>query len=86
MTLDTRDQNTAQAALEASRQRVEDGLGALRQAIESSPVGRFGSTWTLPLLAAAVGFSLALLLRRRIRDGRADDDEVYDAYDEGSAY
>jgi hypothetical protein len=62
--------NAAQAALEASRLRVEEGLGALRQAIEGSPAGRFAGTWTLPLLAAAVGLSLALLLRRRIRDNR----------------
>jgi hypothetical protein len=63
-------ESVAQAALEASRQRVEEGLGALRQAIDESPVGRFAGTWTLPLLAAAVGLSLALLLRRRARDNR----------------
>jgi hypothetical protein len=80
MTLEPRTQNTAQAALEASRQRVEERLGALREALDSSTAGRFGRTWTLPILAAAVGFSLALLLRRRVRDARAldEDDDYYE--------
>jgi hypothetical protein len=73
MTLEPRQENAEQAALEASRQRVEDRLGELRQALDSSPVGRLGGTWTLPLLAAAVGFSLALLFRRRVREARVAD-------------
>jgi hypothetical protein len=68
MTVEPRNDAAPQAALEASRQRVEEGLGALRQALHESPAGRLGSkTWTLPLVAAAAGLSLALLLRRRVR-------------------
>jgi hypothetical protein len=44
---------------------VEDRLGALRQALHDSAGGRLTRrTWTLPLVAAAAGLSLALLLRR----------------------
>jgi hypothetical protein len=76
MSLEPGRQSSALAALDASRQRVEDRLGALRQALDSSPVGRFGGSWTLPILAAAVGFSLAMLLRRRAREARALDEET----------
>jgi hypothetical protein len=81
MTLEPRNENAAQAALEASRAQVEERLGALREALDASPVGRFTGSWTLPILAAAVGFSLALLFRRRVRDNREeleDDDDYYE--------
>ena len=68
MTLEPRNETAPQAALDASRRQVEDRLGALRQALHDSTGGRLGRrTWTLPLVAAAAGFSLALLLRRRRR-------------------
>lgn len=66
MTVEPRNEKAlAQTALDASRRRVEDGLGALRQALHDSAGGRLGrKPWTLPLVAAAAGLSLALLLRR----------------------
>ena len=68
MTLEPGNETTAQAALDASRRVVEDRLGALRQALQDSPARRLTRrTWTLPLVAAAAGFSLALLLRQRVR-------------------
>jgi hypothetical protein len=70
------DLQSAQAALDASRQRVEDRFGALRQALDDRTGGWFGRTWTLPLLAAAVGFSLAVMLRRRGREARALDEDA----------
>jgi hypothetical protein len=73
MSLERSGLDSAQAALDASRRKVEDSLGALRQAFDSSTGGRAGRTWTLPLMAAAVGFSLAMLLRRRARRARATD-------------
>jgi len=81
MTLEPGTTDSAQAALEATRQKVEDRLGALRHAIDEATGGRLGkSAWTMPLIAAAVGFSIALLMRRR-RSRRADiadftDDEA----------
>ena len=80
MTLEPGTVGSAQAALEATRQKVEDQLGALRRAIDDSTGGRLGkSAWTMPLIAAAVGFSIALLMRRRRarRDELADDDADY---------
>jgi hypothetical protein len=79
MTLEPGTVGSAQAALEATRQKVEDQLGALRRAIDDSTGGRLGkSAWTMPLIAAAVGFSIALLLRRRARrDDFVDDDADY---------
>jgi hypothetical protein len=72
MTLEPRNETAPQAALDASRRLVEDRLGALRQALHDSTGGRLAKrTWTLPLIAAAAGFSLALLLRRRVRSGGA---------------
>jgi hypothetical protein len=73
MTLDPGSTDTAQAVLEATRQKVEDRLGALRAAVNESTGGRMGLTWTLPLIAAAVGFSVAMLLRRRARRDRLSD-------------
>jgi hypothetical protein len=56
-------------ALTASRQRVEESLDALRQAVRETTGARLERrAWALPLVAAAVGFSLALLLRRARRD------------------
>jgi ElaB/YqjD/DUF883 family membrane-anchored ribosome-binding protein len=80
MTLESETTGSAQATLEATRQKVEDRLGALRQAINDSTGGRLGrSAWTMPLIAAAVGFSIALLMRRRRARGNefADDDADY---------
>jgi hypothetical protein len=79
MTLETKQPGAAQTALEVSRQRVEEGLGALRSALDQRTGGWFGRTWTLPLIAAAVGFSLAMLLRGRARRARELDalDEEY---------
>jgi len=80
MTLDTKNESSAQHALVESRQRVEDRLEALRDALDQTTGGRLmRSGWTLPLLAAAVGFSVATLLRRgarrrRRRAGDRDDD------------
>jgi hypothetical protein len=73
MTLEPGTVGSAQATLEATRQKVEDQLGALRRAIDDATGGRLGkSAWTMPLIAAAVGFSIALLMRRR----RARHDDV----------
>jgi hypothetical protein len=80
VTLESGGGREPRAALDSSRQRVEEGLGALRAALQQSPVGRLSrQTWTLPLIAAAVGFSLAVLLRRGARRARARDD--FDDYD-----
>ena len=73
MTLEPGTTGSAQAVLEATRQKVEHSLGALRAAVNESTGGRMGATWTLPLIAAAVGFSLAMLLRRRARRDRLTD-------------
>jgi hypothetical protein len=55
--------------LSASRQRVEQSLDALRQAVKETTGAQLDRrAWALPLIAAAVGFSLALLLRRGRRD------------------
>ena len=80
MTLEPGSTGSAQATLEATRQKVEDRLGALRQAINDSTGGRLGkSAWTMPLIAAAVGFTIALMMRRgrARRDDFADDDADY---------
>ena len=83
MTLEPGTTGSAQAALEATRQKVEDRLGALRQAIDESTGGRLGkSAWTMPLIAAAVGFSIALLMRRR----RARRDDIADFADDDADY
>lgn len=67
----------AQTHLLASRQRLEDRLDELRSAVHERTGGRLAKrAWTLPVLAAAVGFSLALWLRRRRRRERADDADV----------
>jgi hypothetical protein len=53
-------------ALMASRQRVEESLDALRSAVrDTTGVQLARRAWALPLVAAAVGFSLALMFRRR---------------------
>ena len=62
-----------QLALQASRRRVEETLDALRQTVRETTGARLERrAWALPLVAAAVGFSLALLLRRRSRRARGD--------------
>jgi hypothetical protein len=72
MTLEPRNETAAQTALDASRRLVEDRFSALRQALHDSTGGRLTRrTWTLPLVAAAAGFSLALLLRQRVRRASA---------------
>ena len=56
----------ARSLVVASRQQVEDRLDELRRALGERTGGRLGRrAWTLPLAAAAVGFSVALWLRRR---------------------
>jgi hypothetical protein len=66
-----------QTHLLQSRQRLEDRLDALRTAVEERTGGRLGSkAWTLPVLAAAVGFSLAMWLRHRRRRERAGVDDA----------
>jgi hypothetical protein len=56
----------SELALIESRQRVEQRLDALREAVRETTGAQLERrAWALPLLAAAVGFSLALLLRRR---------------------
>jgi hypothetical protein len=78
MTLEPDHQSSVQGALVASRQQVEDRLEALRQALHESTGGRLArGAWTLPLLAAAVGFSVAMLLRRGARRARASDRDDY---------
>jgi len=73
MTLEPGITDNAQAVLEATRQKVEDRFGALRAAVNDSTGGRMTRTWSLPLIAAAVGFSVAMLLRRRARSERLTD-------------
>jgi hypothetical protein len=63
-------------ALVRSRQRVEESLDALRRSVhERTGASIERRAWTLPLLAGAVGFSLALLLRRRVRRARDEREE-----------
>jgi hypothetical protein len=51
--------------LAASRRRVEEHLETLRRAVRERTGFDLGRRpWALPLVAAALGFSLALLVRR----------------------
>lgn len=59
-----------QAAVLASRRRVEQRLGALRAAMHED-LGFLprGTAWVLPAIGLAVGFSFAVrAFRRRLRD------------------
>jgi hypothetical protein len=70
--------STTELALLHSRQRVEESLDALRRSVrERTGAGIERSIWTLPLLAAAAGFSIALMLRRRRRERDRDHLGVY---------
>ena len=56
---------TAETKLVASRRAVEDRLEDLRRAVrDRTGFDLKKRPWALPLVAAAVGFSVALLLRR----------------------
>ena len=64
----------AESRLSSSRRQVEDRLEELRLAVRERTGAQLAKrAWALPLVAAGVGFSLAMWLRRRgrrARDGR----------------
>jgi hypothetical protein len=66
---DESSKSAPELALMASRQRVEESLEALRSAVrKTTGVQLSRRAWALPLVVAAVGFSVALFFRRRRRD------------------
>jgi hypothetical protein len=58
--------DTEQAAVAASRRRVEERFADLRQAVhETTGIAPRGTAWVIPAVGFAVGFSFAVRAWRR---------------------